>query len=220
MSPKANSQTAADAASAGTPLEAPAPPAPSPAPQRRRGAALEEALLDAAWDELVEKGYDAFTIDSVASRAGTSRTVLYRRWPAKPELVRAAVVRNVQRNRIPIPDTGSLRGDVIGLFRAANRTRAEFGVIAAVQLGAYFAETGESIADLRAGFVDGRTHSLDIVIDRAVERGEIDAAKLTPRVRGVAFDLYRHELLMTLKPVPDAVIAEIVDEIFLPLVRR
>ena len=36
-------------------------------PQRRRGVTLENALLDAAWDELVEKGYDAFTIESVAA---------------------------------------------------------------------------------------------------------------------------------------------------------
>lgn len=188
--------------------------------RRRRGAALEEALLDAAWQELTERGYDAFTIESVAARAQTSRAVLYRRWPSKAELVRAAVVRNVQRNPIPLPDTGSLRGDMIALFQEANRTRADFGVVAAVQLGAYFAETGESIAELRELFIAGRTTSIDVIIDRAVERGEADPAKLTPRVRGVAFDLYRHELLMTLKPVPDEVIASIIDEVFLPLVRE
>ena len=49
------------------------------APQRRRGPALEEALLDAAWTELTERGYDEMTIDAVAVRAGTSRAVLYRR---------------------------------------------------------------------------------------------------------------------------------------------
>jgi len=43
---------------------------------------------------------------------------------------------------------------------------------------------------------------------------------LTPRVRAVAFDLYRHEVLMTHRPVPDDVIESIIDEIVLPLVRR
>ena len=52
---------------------------PGGASQRRRGIALEEALLDAAWAELTERGYDGFTIDAVAARAGTSRAVLYRR---------------------------------------------------------------------------------------------------------------------------------------------
>src|ERR1700749_3289295 len=93
-------------------------------PQRRRGAALEHALLDAAWDELVDKGYSGFTIESVAERARTSRAVIYRRWPTKPELVRAAVGRVGDRERVEIPDTGSLREDIVELLRRANRSRA------------------------------------------------------------------------------------------------
>ena len=56
------------------------------------------------------------------------------------------------------------------------------------------------------------------VLDRAVARGEADPAKLTPRVVAVPFDLFRQELLMTLKAVPDEVAEGIVDEVFLPLV--
>ncbi|MCO6003758.1 TetR/AcrR family transcriptional regulator C-terminal ligand-binding domain-containing protein [Actinoallomurus purpureus] len=50
-------------------------------------------------------------------------------------------------------------------------------------------------------------------------RGEIDPARLTPRIAELATDLLRHELLMTLQPVPEETITEIVDDIFLPLVR-
>jgi AcrR family transcriptional regulator len=46
---------------------------------------LEQALLDAAWAQLVEQGYATFTMDAVAARAGTSRAVLYRRWSDKQE---------------------------------------------------------------------------------------------------------------------------------------
>jgi AcrR family transcriptional regulator len=187
--------------------------------QRRRGAALENALLDAAWDELSEKGYDGFTIESVAERARTSRAVVYRRWASKPEIVTAAVARWAQRGRAEIPDTGSLRGDLLEIFRRANRTRAPYAVLMSARLGAYYAETGTSFADLRETFIGGRTSVLDAVIDRAVARGEADAERLTPRIRGLAFDLYRHELLMTLKPVPEEVIASIVDEVVLPLMR-
>ena len=70
-------------------------------PQRRRGAALEEALLDAAWSELSERGYDDMTIDAVAVRAGTSRAVLYRRWPNKQELVLAALAHEVRKDAVP-----------------------------------------------------------------------------------------------------------------------
>jgi AcrR family transcriptional regulator len=189
-------------------------------PQRRRGEALENALLDAAWDELDEKGYDGFTIESVAERAKTSRAVVYRRWSSKPELVTATVARWAQRGRAAVPDTGTLRGDLLEIFRAANRNRAPYALLMSARLGAYYAETGTSFADLRESFIGGRANTLDLVLDRAAARGEIDAAKLTPRVRSVAFDLYRHELLMTLKPVPERVLEEIIDEVVLPLVRK
>src|ERR1700744_3783867 len=83
---------------------------------RRRGAALEEALLDAAWDELQVAGYQAMTMEAVADRAGTSRAVLYRRWPKRAELVVAALRRHRPISSGEVPDTGSLRGDVLALL--------------------------------------------------------------------------------------------------------
>jgi len=78
-------------------------------PRRRRyGAALEEALLDAAWDELGEIGYAGFTVDAVARRAGTSRPVLYRRWPSRARLVLAAserMRRHCSSKTFPAPDS-------------------------------------------------------------------------------------------------------------------
>lgn len=195
-------------------------PAPAPAPaQRRRGAELENALLDATWAELSEKGYDGLTIEAVAERAKTSRAVVYRRWASKPDLVTAAVGRWAGQARVEIPDTGSLRGDLLEIFHIANRRRAPYALLMSARLGAYYAETGTSFADLRETYFGGRTSSVDVVLDRAVDRGEIDPARLTPRIRGLAFDLYRHELLMTLKPVGEDVIVSIVDEVVLPLMR-
>jgi AcrR family transcriptional regulator len=188
-------------------------------PQRRRGAALENALLDAAWDELADKGYAGFTIESVAERASTSRAVLYRRWPTKPELVRAAVVHAAQKEHVEVPDTGSLRDDVVELLRRANHSRVRLGLTVAQQLAGYYAETGTSMSELRAGFMAGRSNGIETIMARAVERGEVNPARLSPRVIGVPFDLYRQEVLMTLRPVSDEVIESIVDEVFMPLVR-
>ncbi len=58
----------------------------------------------------------------------------------------------------------------------------------------------------------------DEIFDRAVARGEADPDRLTPRVKSVAFDLLRNELLLTQRPVPRKVIDEIVDDVVLPLV--
>lgn len=188
-------------------------------PRRRRGRELENALLDAAWAELVEVGYGGFTIDSVAKRAQTSRAVLYRRWATKPELVRAAVGHAGAIDPVIIPDTGSLREDTIQLLRAGNQKRARLGITLILQLSDYYAESGTGLADLRSTFLEGRQDALGVVLERAVERGEVDPARLSPRVVGVPFDLYRQELLMTLRPVPEEVMESIVDEVFLPLVQ-
>jgi AcrR family transcriptional regulator len=188
---------------------------------RRRGRALEDALLDAAWDELVEHGYGRFTIDGVAARAGTSRPVIYRRWPNRSDLAIAAIRHQGQQRPVAVPDTGSVRDDLIAVLRDASATRGELAALISVQMGEYFTETGRSPADIRAEFLSGRQQpfSIDEVLRRGVERGEIDPKRLTPRIATVALDLLRHELLMTLQPVPEETIAEIVDEIFLPLVR-
>ena len=190
------------------------------APRRRRGAQLESAILDAAWSQLLEGGYHGFTIDAVAERAGTSRSVLYRRWVDREALLDATLAFGLNQGSVEPPDTGALRDDVIEMMRRANESRSAIAPLLSVFMGAYYADSGRTFADLRRhafGAQAGR--SIDIILERAVARGEADAARLTPRVRAVALDLFRHDLLMTAAPVPQEQIEAIVDEIFLPLVR-
>lgn len=189
--------------------------------RRRRGEELESALLQAAWDELAEAGYGALTIDAVAQRAGTSRTVVYRRWATKRELVEAAISYVGRRDKATPPRTGSLRDDMLGVLRHTNEKRIGLMALVVAFLGGYFQETGTTPYDLRRLVIDERAPDvLDIIVEEAVERGEAQPGRLSPRVVRVAFDLFRHEALMRLGPVPDEVLVEIVDEIFLPLVSR
>ena len=87
------------------------------------------------------------------------------------------------------------------------------------RLGGFYRETGTSLAGLSAAVLGSREPLLDGVIRRAIDRGEISADCLTERITRLPLDLFRYELVSTLKPVPDNVIEEIVDTIFLPLVR-
>jgi len=120
---------------------------------RRHGEELEHALLEAAWAELVENGYATFTMDAVCARAGTSRPVLYRRWEDKHALVRAAVAHAAARNTIPIPDTGTLRGDTIALMESADSDRMQLFAVMMVHLSGYYQET------------DSETHSPSSYVD-------------------------------------------------------
>lgn len=188
--------------------------------ERRRGATLERALLEAAWAELVEKGYAKFTLDAVAARAGTSTPVLYRRWSNKHDLLLAAIGNAVEHASVDIPDTGSLREDILVLLRQANTVGLEFVAMLSVHLGGLYQETGISPADLRDSLAPGLPvpGALAVIYQRAAERGEIDLQRVTARMRTLPFDLVRAELMMTLQPIAEADIVEIVDTLFLPLV--
>ncbi|WP_436762930.1 TetR/AcrR family transcriptional regulator [Streptosporangium sp. V21-05] len=184
--------------------------------ERRRGAALEKALLDAAWEELTDNGYTRFTMDAVVQRAGTSPPVLYRRWSDRDQLVRAAIAHALEQSRVDVPDTGDLREDVLTLMRTINTTRAQFITVMSVHLAAYYQATGTNPGDLLA---TGHEKTADALFDRAVDRGEINPEHLTERIKALPFDLLRHTILTTFTAAPDHVLEEIVDTIFLPLVR-
>jgi AcrR family transcriptional regulator len=187
---------------------------------RRRGRDLDEALLGAAWAELSERGYAGFTLEAVAKRAGTSTPVIYRRWANKALMVEAAIAYENAERVTEIPDTGTLRGDLIAMMRAANNSRIDLLVVTAVLLGGYFEDMGTNPERLREQIVGGRRSAAEAIVRRAVDRGEVHVATLEPRLISLPFDLFRHEVLMTLKPVPEEVITQIVDDIALPLLTR
>src|SRR5947208_16682756 len=70
-------------------------PGESAPAQRKRGVALEDAIRAAAFMELTEVGYTAFSVEGVAARARTGKASIYRRWPTKQELVMDAMLRQM-----------------------------------------------------------------------------------------------------------------------------
>ena len=187
---------------------------------RRRGVRLEDAILDAAWAELVERGYPGLTLEGVAKRADTSRPVLYRRWPSRTALATAALGRHLAQNPIVVPDLGSVRDEICLLLRRmSDRARPDM-IRLVFDMQKDLADKHSSLADmrtqLRAQIVDSDV--MQTILGRGIDRGEIAAARLTPRIVSLPTDLARHEVLMTFEPLSDEAIKEIVDEVFLPLV--
>ncbi|MBE8472657.1 TetR/AcrR family transcriptional regulator [Streptomyces justiciae] len=181
---------------------------------RRRGAALEADLLDAAWTELQAVGYARLTMEGVAARARTGKQVLYRRWANRAELVVAAL-RHRQGGSMAdqVPDTGSLREDVLAVLRQMAERQRDIGqdVVHGV-----LAEIGEP----RVEVFEIMREVMTTVLERAAARGEIPTADVPPRIMTLPTDLVRNEIVMRSEPLTEATLTEIVDEIFLPLVRR
>jgi AcrR family transcriptional regulator len=187
--------------------------------ERRRGAKLEDAILEAAWLELAERGYAGLTMEAVAERAETSRPVLARRWDGKAQLAVAAIRQQMAKHPLEVPDRGNLRTELLEfLKRAADRAA---GIAAAFTLFSsnYFSESWSTPQDLRAALIQGEARPLSAILERAVKRGEIDPARLTPPVASLLSDLFRHYVIMNFSAPPSALRKAWVDTVFLPLVQ-
>jgi AcrR family transcriptional regulator len=188
-----------------------------PARTRRRGDVLEQAIFDATLTELAEAGYGNVTMEGVAKRAHTSKTVLYRRWPNAAELILAAL-RHHLRPLFPgePPDTGSLRGDVLALLHLIAERLQELDP--PTVHGLLSTHSG----DLGLSFLHARSDHLDTMatlFERAVLRGELAPRSIPPRIATLPIDLVRHDILFVHAAPDEEMLEEIVDTIFLPLAR-
>ncbi len=184
--------------------------------RRRSGQALVAAILEATIAEVDEVGYADLSMEKVAERARASKASVYRRWPGKVALVVDAV-----HHALPDPaalaDTGTLRGDLLAVLRAAGERlagpagRAVRGVLGDVL------RDPERAEQFRARTRGNSAAMIETVLLRAHRRGELDADAVTRRQREVGPALMRSHFLTNDGPVPDEVIVEIVDEVVLPL---
>jgi AcrR family transcriptional regulator len=179
---------------------------------RRRGSGLDDALLDAAWQELQRSGYTDFSLNAVAQLAKTSRPVLSRRWPSRAQLVLAAIRRRVPSLRIDdIPEAGTLRGDLLALFRLLRERYENIGP--AIMNG-----LASELGDLPPGTLDLVPTIIETIAVRAAGRGEIGPKVVPPHILAVPAALLRHELVVERRRPTDRWLARLVDDIAIPLI--
>src|SRR5215472_9316117 len=185
--------------------------------RRRRGKVLEAAIFEIVLRELAETGYVKLSIERVAARAGTSKPVIYRRWPTRARLVYAALRANRPVFSSEAPDTGTVRGDLMVILQRVSEMVDDlspeviFGLISEL--------LHESEPSLFAEVHERNRKIMTEILTRGVGRGEIAAEKLTPRLAALPFDLARYQLMVLRQPLSTQDIEEIIDRIFLPLVR-
>ena len=187
---------------------------------RRRGAALETAVLEAAWDLLVERGYSAMTYDELAAQAHTAKRVIYRRWPTKRELLFATLAHHGSTLPAQNPDTGSLRDDILALIRNSSSRLGDLTAIFSGLIGAHFDTVEATPRELRQALFGTRANAVDTALERARARGEIGPGEIPDRVVSVLYDLYRHEAIMTLTEIPTQTLVDIVDVVWIPLIQK
>ncbi|MFJ6899001.1 TetR/AcrR family transcriptional regulator [Streptomyces hokutonensis] len=133
----------------------------------RVGAEVHRAVT-----ELInERGYGNFTVGEVAARAGVADSSIYRRWGGLETLL-ADVALTRLNAQSPMPDTGSLDGDL--RTYAANVAREITGPdgLLLVRLAVALSSNGQQGLQARDDLRDERTRQLQSMLDRARERGE------------------------------------------------
>jgi AcrR family transcriptional regulator len=184
---------------------------------RRRGTELIQAIYRATLEELADSSFEELSFEKIAPKAGTGKSVLYRRWSSTAELVLAALKDyDVGLGKPLTPDTGTLRGDLIFLLTAQARVLDEPRGRALRPLMSQRSRHPELFDQLMEQVVRPHRAVLLECIRAAAERGQADPARATARIAAVGPRLIIAESVDR-GSVPDSEIEAVVDEVLLPL---
>jgi AcrR family transcriptional regulator len=169
-------------------------------------------VIEALFDELAERGFHELTIEGLARRAGVNKTTLYRRWGSKEELVLDALLQLGER-RVPIPDTGSLRDDVLKFAREIASSLATPEADAVVRAAAADPSTDSKLVDAVRAFWAVRFPLLSEIVERAIERGDLPHGTAPKPIIELLLGGIYLRLLVTREPLDDAFLVELADSI-------
>lgn len=177
-------------------------------PQRRTGgrsARVREAVLGAALEQLLAHGYDGLRIPEVARAAGVAETTVYRRWATKADLA-ADALGELATTENPVPDTGTLAGDLDALLTQILDLLRRPEVARIVRTAAAIGREGDD-AEARTDYWRTRFAGASVIVERAVARGEL-AADTDPEalVELLVAPAYLR-LLLTGRPLDDALVS-------------
>lgn len=137
-----------------------------------RSSRVRASVLQATLDELAETGYAALSLESVARRAGVNKTSVYRRWGTRDSVVLDAVLERASQ-WVPIPDTGSVRQDLLELARAVIANVSTPELEAVIRTFVAEAPRESALASRGREFWAARFAADREIIQRGIDRGEL-----------------------------------------------
>jgi AcrR family transcriptional regulator len=180
---------------------------------RPRDPRLDEAIAQATIQLLAECGYEALSMETVAFRAGTAKTAIYRRWPSKAALV-ADVFTTRAKTKMVVPDTGNLRDDLLGYVRSVITALTREPVGRAVLNMVVAARTHPDLAEfLHHGWVRVRRQVVALILEAAVARGELRADVDVELTTDLLLGPVYYRLLVSADPVRPALANRLVDAV-------
>jgi len=187
---------------------------------RKRDLTRDPEILEATIDVLAETGFDGMTIDMVAARAKAGKATVYRRWASKADLVIDAVacMKNADLDFDHLPDTGTLRGDLIAMIKPHSIDDAQKKIHVMAGIVSMISKHPELTDSLYAIMVEPRARVNRFFLTRAIERGEIPAQIDIDMLSMVSASMVTYRTLMLRKTVDRAFLISIIDGVLLPAV--
>ena len=184
-----------------------------PTTRPRITGAREDAIFDATLALLREVGYDRLTMDAVAAAARAGKASLYRRWRTKGELVVDALTRC---EPVTAADTGSVRGDLLGLAcnRGGRVDQAQVGVMASLMTAMHHDHELRTAFEQR--FLEPRLAAARAAFTRGMARGEIHPDADVDLLVDILPSMVMHRLLLRGQHPTPELLERIVDHVVLP----
>ncbi|WP_221033422.1 TetR/AcrR family transcriptional regulator [Pseudomonas cichorii] len=185
---------------------------------RKRDPERDAAILNAAIDVLAESGYDGMTMDMVASRAKAGKATVYRRWSSKAELILDAVshLKRGQINLQSLPDTGTLRGDLLALFKPDSADEAERKMRVMAGLASVLLHNPQLAEAGNAAIVEPWAVVNRLLMVRSLERGEISASADIDAACQVLPSMAAYRALIQRRPFDLQFLTTMIDGVLLP----
>lgn len=188
---------------------------------RKRDESLDSNILEATLKALAEVGYDRMTMDLVAQHAKTGKASMYRRWNSKIELVRDALLfmNNASVNVAEIPDTGSIRGDLLALVKPKTAAQSERKIKVLSGLGSFFSEYRKISEDISTQIFGAWEKANAQLFERAIKRGEISKSANIAQACSVISAVTAYTTTMQFRMFDKRSYEELLDGIILPALR-
>ncbi|KRE23055.1 TetR/AcrR family transcriptional regulator [Agromyces sp. Soil535] len=185
---------------------------------RKRDHTRDPQILEAAVDVLAETGFDGMTIDMVAARAKAGKATIYRRWPSKADLVLDAVACMKAGELDPehLPDTGTLRGDLVAMIRPRSIEEGERKLRIMGGLFGMIANSPELADAVHAAIIEPRVAVNRLFLRRAIERGEISPDCDVETLAVLASAMAAFRVLVQKQPVDAEYLISLIDGVLLP----
>ncbi|XXT25582.1 TetR/AcrR family transcriptional regulator [Sorangium sp. So ce429] len=191
-------------------------------PGRKRDHSRDAEILDATLEVLAEVGAAGLTMDLVAARAGAGKATIYRRWTSKAQLVIDAVA-HMKRQQVDLehlPDTGTLRGDLLGLFKPQSIEEGERKLKIMTGLASLLSQEQALAEAANSAVVQPWAEAHFALMQRAVARGEISASADIRTLSQVIPSMAAYRTLVQRKPIDLAFLVSMVDGVIVPALRN